>query len=65
MEKPIIQLIPVPEGAAHVSVKIDGPNYPLILEFDDEGETHHFWLENGEYDGHSAACKACSPVKEK
>jgi len=48
--------IPIPEGATEIEVKIDGPNYPLILQFDDKSDTHHFWIENGKYDGHSRAC---------
>ena len=48
--------IMVPEGATSIKVKIDGDNYPLILVFDDGSDTHHFWVEEGKYDGHSSAC---------
>lgn len=51
-EKPIIHTLPVPEGTTSLKVKIDGPNYPLILEFDDEEETTNFFTEGGVYDGH-------------
>ena len=48
-------IIMVPEGATSVKVKIDGDNYPLILKFDDLGNTSHLWVENGKYDGHGSA----------
>ena len=49
------QTIPVPEGATSIKVEIDDENYPLILKFDDEHDTHYFWFENGKYDGYSRA----------
>ncbi len=62
MEK--IQKIPVPKGTTEVEVRIDGPNYPLVLVFNDESEATHYFLEDGFYDGHSVGCKGKKNVSQ-
>lgn len=45
--------IPIPEGATEIEIDVQREEYKAVVHFNNEKDTRHFWLPNGDYDGYS------------